>query len=375
MKDKLHILVLSSWYPTAEQPFLGNFVKRHVDLLAQKHQVTVLNLQSDTDVSSITEETKTTGNLTEIFVRYPAAGNPFSKWKNARKAFKQGVQHIQPIDLIHGNVILSKGLQFLWAKKHFNKPLIVTEHASYFRKAVSDNWSWKDKIIVKKVIQHADCITAVSPFLKSEIQAVFPELKVEILPNVIDPNVFSLVPKQATEIPQFVHVSTLDERYKNISGIIAACEKLKAEMGTVFQLLVISDEPYEKWVLQVKASKLDDCIRFAGPMSPKSIAEALQKADALVLFSHYETFSCVVAESWSTGTPVISTPVGIATQLDSELGIQVADNDVEALKNALKSFVLKSEKYDAEKISAQATAYYPEKVLKVMEDLYASLLK
>ena len=140
MKDKLHILVLSSWYPTAEQPFLGNFVKRHVDLLAQKHQVTVLNLQSDTAVTAIMKEEKTSGNLTEIFVKYPAAGNPFSKWNNARKAFKQGIQDIQQVDLIHGNVILSKGFQFLWAKKHFNKPLIVTEHASYFRKAVSDNW-------------------------------------------------------------------------------------------------------------------------------------------------------------------------------------------------------------------------------------------
>lgn len=374
-EQKLHILTISSWYPTENKPFLGNFIKRHVDLISSKHFVTVLNLQSGKDISSTTIQKKTNGNLTEIFVEYPDSRNPFAKLFRAKKAFKKAVREIDKIDLIHGHIILSKGLQFIWAKKHFKKPLVVTEQASYYGNEISKNWSLKDKMIVNQVMKHADCVTAVSPFLKDEIEKLFPGKSVEVFPNVIDTRIFSKVEKHPNLIPKFVHISTLDERFKNVSGMIKAAHLLKSEMGSRFNLKIISDESYQKWEDKVREMKLEDCVSFAGPMQMPEIANELSQADAMILFSNYETFSCVIAESWATGTPVISTPVGIAKSLNPAFGIQVDVNDIEGLKNAMKQFAEGNVNFEYDKIRKKSEEYFPGKVLEMIERIYEKVLQ
>lgn len=369
----LHILFLSSWYPTGQQPFLGNFVKRHAELLAQNHKITVLNLQSG-DVSGVQITKAGQGNLTELHVKYPASRNPFMKWRSARKAFFEAVKHISDIDLIHGNVILSKGLQFVWAKKHFNKPLIVSEHASYYRAEIRQHWSLREKMIVRKVLKNADLLTAVSPFLADEIRQAFPSAEVQIFPNIIDPELFCCKQKETKEVAQFIHISTLDEKVKGVAGIIEACRLLKADVGAIFNLQIVSDEPFTYWQEKTKALDLEDVIRFSGPSQPAEIARELQNSDALVLFSSYETFSIVLAEAWATGTPVISTPVGIAKSLDPKAGIQVKINDPESLKLAMQSFVEKKVSFDQQELLQFALSYTPEKVLRTIESLYAKLI-
>lgn len=373
MRNPLHILVLSSWYPTPEQPFLGNFVKRHVDLIATRHKVTVLNLQSDDVIQGIAITKNQQGNLTEVFARYPDSRNPFIKWRNARKAFRQACKEIRNVDLIHGNVILSKGLQFVWAKKHYKKPLIVTEHGSYFRQEKRENWSFMEKLTVRKVFKHADIITAVSPFLQSEIQVAFPGKSISILPNVIDPEVFSWQPETVSPITTFIHVSTLDERFKNVKGILDACKELK-NAGASFRMRIVSDEPYTMWQQYSKEASLEAYVSFGGPMSADDVAHEMRSADALVLFSNYETFSCVVAEAWATGIPVISTPVGIARNMEQETGIQVEINDTEGLAAAMQRVISGNTAFDSAKTRERSSAYFPEKVLDVIEDIYQSVI-
>ena len=373
LNKKLHILFLSSWYPTKDKPFLGNFIRKHLELVAQKHQVTVLDLQSVKELDKQTISIKHQNQVTEIIVQYPKGSNPLSQWIHAKKAFKIGVQSIQQVDLIHGNVILSKGLQFIWAKNHFKKPLIVTEHASYFNKQNAKNWSFKEKVILNLVVKHAAIFTAVSPFLKDEIQQSFPKLKVEILPNVIDDSIFTLKTKKQNSKVKFVHISTLDDRYKNVSGIISACAELKKQKITDFELEIISDENYESVLKNVVAQSLENLIYFSGPLQTTEIAAKLQQSTALIMFSNYETFSCVVAESWSTGTPVIATSVGIANQLNANLGLQVSINDIASLVNAMKQFIQKSISFDAELIKTAAIDFSPKEVLKKIEEIYSAL--
>ncbi len=371
MDKKRHILFLSSWYPTDIKPFLGNFVKRHIDLVAQKHFVTVLDLQSDTDISATQVSKNSKDNLTEIIVKYPKSSNPIRQWINAKKAFKLGIQSIQNVDIIHGNVILSKGLQFVWAKKHFNKPLVITEHASYFSKQKSKTWKWREKLILKSVIKNSTVFTAVSDFLKNEILHSFPDLKIEILPNLIDDSIFTLKEKPQNSRIKFIHVSTLDERYKNISGIIEACNLLKNQGEVNFELEIISDENYDSIQKKVINQSLENLITFSGPLQTNEIAFKMQDSDALILFSNYETFSCVIAEAWATGTPVISTNVGIAAQMNDHLGIQVSKNDVASLVNAMKQFIDQKVTFDQSKLKEASTPFASKQVLKSIEEIYS----
>ncbi len=371
MSKRLHILFLSSWYPTESKPFLGNFVRRHIELVSKNHFVTVLDLQSDNLVSSTQITLTSIENLTEIIVKYPKGSNPIKQWLNAKKAFKSGVESIQNVDIIHGNVILSKGLQFVWAKKYFQKPLVVTEHASYFSKEKAKSWNWREKLILKSVIKNTTVFTAVSSFLRSEIQHTFPNLNVEILPNVIYDSIFTLKEKPQNSTIKFIHVSTLDERYKNVSGIIEACSILKKQGKINFELEIISDENYESLQKKVTKLALEHIIAFSGPMQPTEIAKKMQHSDALILFSNYETFSCVVAEAWATGTPVISTNVGIANQMNANLGIQVAKNDNASLVNAMTQFIEQKVSFNPADLKMASMEFSSQEVLKSIEKIYS----
>ena len=64
----------------------------------------------------------------------------------------------------------------------------------------------------------------------------------------------------------------------------------------------------------------------------------MRNADALILFSNFENFPCVIPEAWASGIPVISTDVGgIAEHLTSERGILVRRGDEAALTSAIVS--------------------------------------
>jgi glycosyltransferase involved in cell wall biosynthesis len=371
LEKKIHILFLSSWYPTDSKPFLGNFIRKHIDLVSQKHFVTVIDLQADITISAHQISKKSTENLTEIIVKYPKGFNFIKQWCNARKAFKLGVQSVENVDIIHGNIILSKGLQFIWAKKYFQKPLVITEHASYFSKSKSKSWNWKEKYILKSVIKNADVFTAVSEFLKNEILYSFPDLKIEILPNVIDDSIFTLKQKTESSKTKFIHISTLDERYKNINGIIDACNFLKNQGETNFELEIISDENYDTIQKKVINLSLQNLIKFSGPLQTSEIAKNIQQSNALILFSNYETFSCVIAEAWATGTPVISTNVGIADNLNDNLGIQVSKNDVASLANAMRQFIYQKVTFDQNKLKEASESFASNQVLKSIEKIYS----
>jgi glycosyltransferase involved in cell wall biosynthesis len=371
LDKKRHILFLSSWYPTDIKPFLGNFVKKHIDLVSQKHFVTVIDLQADITISALQISKKSTENLTEIIVKYPKGSNFIKQWSNARKAFKLGVQSVKNVDIIHGNIILSKGLQFIWAKKHFQKPLVITEHASYFSKQKSKSWNWREKFILKSVIKNSTVFTAVSDFLKNEILHSFPNLKIEILPNVIDDLIFTLKEKTENSKTKFIHISTLDERYKNINGIIDACNILKNQREINFELEIISDENYDSIQKKVINQSLENHIKFSGPLQTSEIANKMQQSSALLLFSNYETFSCVIAEAWATGTPVISTNVGIADNMNDQLGIQVSKNDAVSLANAMRQFIDRKVTFDQNKLKEASAPFASSEVLKSIERIYS----
>jgi len=47
LKKKLHILFLSSWYPSHVSPSNGDFIQRHAEAIATKHNVTVIYVTTD----------------------------------------------------------------------------------------------------------------------------------------------------------------------------------------------------------------------------------------------------------------------------------------------------------------------------------------
>lgn len=368
----MHILHISSWYPSEKEPFSGNFVKRHIELISENHRCTVLNFVSENGNKIRIQEEIINENLIEITIFYPKKNNKLLQLFHLRKAFKKVAKTIENIDLIHGHVILEKGILFLWAKNYFQKKLIISEHASYFFRENYQKLSINQKFFIVKNIKTANTITCVSDVLKEEINYLFPRKKIEVIPNVIDRDLFQIKEQNANEKIQFLHISTL-EKVKNVDKIILAFEKL-ALVFRNFELKIIAEKQNETIKNQTKNSFISDKISLVGPFDSRKIAAELQKTSALVHFSSYETFSCVIAEAWSCGIPVISSPVGIAKNMSPENGILVPNLDENSLADALLEFCTEKKKYSNDLIRKSTEQYSKEEVARAFDNLYTQHL-
>lgn len=357
----LHILIISSWYPSKEHPFLGNFVQRQAQLLSKRYKVTVVHTIAKDSGEIEFEESNKIG-FNEILIQYNGNGHIFARKKQERAALIRGIQGLEGVDLIIGNVLLPRGWQFLVARKNFGVPVYYIEHGSYFRPNGPFRWGRAHRWILQQIRKKATEIIAVSDVLKEDMKSDFPKREIEVIGNHVDLNIFTAKTKTENSTTQFLHVSTLDPNTKNPKGIIAACELLKAENSN-FKLTIICDEDVTAWKAYIEEKGLTDSVDFLGPMQWDELVPHYHNSDAFILFSEYETFSIVLAEAWATGTPVISTSVGIANNMKPELGILVEQNDSEGLKNAMLKFMNGDTKFKQEDLVSKASQFSEEQIL------------
>jgi glycosyltransferase involved in cell wall biosynthesis len=364
----IDILYLSSWYPNKYQPYVGNFVQRQAVMLAKTHRVTVIHTVAHADESGFNLEKIVNGNLTEYFVYHQRGRTIPAKRKMQRAALNLAMEKIGNVDLLMTQILLPKGLQFIDAMKNFDCPWIHIEQGSYFRPEVRKKWSVLQKIVIKRTGRNIDKMYAVSNFLKKDMKSVFPNKEIQLISNHVDPDHFTFKPKTSNGHTKFLHVSTLDEATKNPKGMFDACKALQNEGLTNFSMLVICDEESEKWRAYCDKLGIADIVKFEGAKDWKDLPSFYHDADAFILNSVYETFSIVIAEAWSTGTPVISTPVGIAFDLPDNLGIQTEINNAESVAKAMKEFIQRKDSFESSPLQ-DAAAHYAEAV--VNEELHA----
>ena len=363
MPDKKHILFMSSWYPHDGKPFLGNFVQRQAELLSQSFKVTVVFTVSSEHHNTCSLKSSSTGNLTEIIIYHPPGKSLISKSKIQKKALNLGLQKLERVDLLFTQVILPRGWQFLAVHKKFNCPWIHLEQGSYFRKEKRDQWNVFEKLIIRKSCKKISRLLAASQFLKTDLKQVFSNRSINVVPNHVDTTLFQPGNFTGTDKVKFLHVSTLDENTKNPLGMLEACSQLKSEIGELFEFLIISDEPTEKWKKYVSENDLQNVVKFDGPKEWHELPSYYQQADAFVLNSIYETFSIVLAEAWACGTPTITTPVGIGFDLPEFLGYNAAINNSTSLKNAMLKFIQNKSNFNRDEIRAHGMNFSSEIVL------------
>ena len=194
-----------------------------------------------------------------------------------------------------------------------------------------------------------------------------------IIPNVVNTNVFNFQnDKPATKFFTFLHISTLDDSIKNVSGIIDAFEKL--EQPNLI-LKIVGDGPID-WILnRVKTLKSSNTLIVNKEMKHQDVATEMQLADVFVLFSNIENLPLVLIESISCGTPFISSNVGGVAELhNNELGVLVEAGNIEELTIEMNNIIKNLNKYNHQKIRQFAIDQYSDEVVgKKFNDLYIQL--
>lgn len=336
MNQKLHILFLCGWYPSRVLPTNGDFIQRHAEAVSLQHKVSVLHIISDANQTQNIEYNSSIINRVSTHIAYiKKTKNPIKKILLFLKAYKVLLTQINHFDIVHLNKVYPFGIFALHLKWFKKIPFIISEHWSGYLAPQSNDIKRLEKLISKCIAKNATFICPVSFDLKKNMLKIGLTGNYTVIPNVIDTSIFSPT-KRNNKILQILHVSSMDNSIKNITGILNVISKLQNHIDD-FKITFIGKNSSKYTILsqQLDIKNID----FIDQIPQQKLAEYYQKSDVLVLFSNTETQSCVTLESLACGTPVIATNLkSIAEYLTPNLGILIPVKDEKKLLESLINF-------------------------------------
>ena len=367
-EKKLKVLTLCSWYPNDLNPTLGNFVQKHADTIALQNRAVSLAIFPSTIDTSVRLVHTTRKGLDEIIVYYPKQERGFvllRKVKNFfshRRAFKSGYNKVLELmgkpDVVHLNIVYPLGIWALWLKWKFKIPYVITENSSGFH--VDTEHAYPEPILrlCRIVLKNASVLMPVSKNLKTSLQKLSGTNSFEIICNVVDENLFKAPISESASKSRFIHISTGIDSIKNLSGMIRVINGLSISNPDV-HLDIVSDGDIEYAKVLHEELGNGKCVDFHSTKTTSEIAQMISSNDALLMFSNYENFPCVIAEAMMSGKPVISSNVnGIPEHVHKENGILVEPRDEEALFNAIQAFLSGEVNFDPIQIRSYALEHF-----------------
>lgn len=347
----MNILHLLSWFPTPDDPTMGNFCVRMIDALPEDCHSVILSVcdGKDMDKSFEVKEIQGTNHThVQIYIR-PPKNNAIRKLKMLRMYFyglKYIKKHFFNPDLIHLHVAYPLGQVALLWKKLFGYKYVLTEHWTIYQPQNKDVLVGKIKKKIVKIANNAALIMPVSLDLQHCMESHGIHNNFQVIYNLVNTDMFNIgIPRQNVK-KQMLHISTLRDEAKNFSGILRTIERLRQQRDD-FELHVIHDYDATEFKAFVKGHHLEDCVVFHGKKTSAEVALAYQNADFFVLFSNFENLPCVIVEAFASGVPVLTTDVGgIAEIVTPQRGILIHSGDEDALLQDMNNMLDNADRFD-----------------------------
>ncbi len=388
--DPMHlnkpILFLASWYPTQNDPTHGIFIQNHAKALARFTKVVVVYAYSVNEAPKAEINCFRNGNLTELRLEYakinvsiPLA-KQFVQFNNYVNAYKRLLQYLIDekieISAIQVNVVFPAAMVLNIFKDHFKAPHTIVEHWSGY---LAEDGNYKGNIVryyTKACFKEAAKVWYVSE--KQKLALISHGLKgnFELLYNAVNTDTFKIDPTvKKNEKLTFLHVSSLVEREKNLTGTFKAL-KILQEKGYDFDVLVIGGNGADiKRTMLLQESVGFSPVKYTGYLDKEHIAGFMNQCHALLLFSHFEGMPVVTLEALACGLPVFASAVGhLPYMITEEFGKLSPVNDVENFAMHLENFILKKYIFDPQKMSTFISEHASfDAVGKQMFEFYSSI--
>lgn len=367
-----NVLFLSSWYPSRVHTTLGNFVRYHALAASKYNSINVLYIVADDNVKDYEIKYFQDHELKTTIVYFKRG---IFKYLNYFVAFTKGFHFVKEknklkFDIVHMNIMHPGIWQALYLKWRYKIPYVVSENWHGFQDLAKYNLSFLEMKLIKLGFRFSSVISPVSKQLKNCMINANYQAKYQIIPNVVDTDKFHIGELDTNKNNfTFLHVSTLDDSIKNVSGIIDAFEKIKHKNMV---LKIIGDGPVDWIIKKVSTLKTKNTVVVESEKTHDQIAEEMQKADVFVLFSNIENLPLVLIESISSGTPFIATKVGGIPELfNNELGRLVDAGSIDQLLSEMNFMVKNPDFFNPSRIRSFAIKNYSnEEVGKKFNDLY-----
>lgn len=382
----MNILFLASWYPNRVIPYNGNFIERHAQAVALKHNVKALHVLSDPNLKDTYEvERRKEKGVDSYIVYYKKVTSKLFLLSSILKLFRYvkahliglkilDIQHFK-IDITHLNVQFPAGLIALYLNLIKKIPYVISENHTAF---LPSNKSFErshpiHKSINKLIAKKAAFLLPVSKDLELALKGHGFSNNYKIIPNVVDTNLFQLEEKRDTiDKWKLIHVSHFRDDHKNLSGIIRVIKRL-SDTRNDFEFLIVGDGDINKPTELAKSLNVHDYfVKLIGNSSIEEVASYMKTSDAFVLFSNWENLPCVVIEAFSCGMPVIATDVGGTREMLHDFnGLLIQPKDEDALFDGINSILNNYNRFDRKAIREYAVNHFSyEKVGEAFDEVY-----
>lgn len=393
--NKLHIAILSTWYPVPGNTS-GVFVRDQADALIDAgNKVAVFMFQYYSLGAWLKK--KLMGEplhwwipgreiipTAEDFIHFSPtrfSANPIEAQKKAflnyiKKSFAKYIQQHGKPDIIHHHGVANYCYITAFISKTFNIPYVITEHSMFLDKVDHFN-SYETEEERSEMIRNASVRMAVSNYYAEFNSKLFGAPFIT-MPNMINKD-FADIPlppfPKHTKPFYFLNIGQLTKRKRQDILIQAFAEAFK--INPEVQLNIAGVGELEEELEQLIASlNMQEQIHLLGYMEREALIELLDKSHVIVISSEKESFSMAAAEALYRGNPVLTTLCkGPEDFIDSTNGLTCQLNDVQNMKAKLIEIHNTYSAYNPIEINKNARLKYDEQVIaKRLEEVYRSVI-
>lgn len=370
------VLFISHWYPSEKNPLSGKFIKNHAEAISSIAQITVVHfdIQHSKKILDI-KLLKTIDNNIEnykiqIYSRfykllYYSINFQYFFFKRLVKKYNID---LSSYNLVHSNVLFPSGLIGYKISINNNIKQVHTEHWSKITRFLEKDVLRK---IGKKALNNLSAMSSVSESFKTFLKNYYPENKIFVIPNSIDNKLFNVQnTARKNQTIEFLAVANWQEP-KHPFYFLDALEKIYLSNKIDFRLTFAGEG---KLLEIIKSNSYSFPINFVGLLSTEQLNDLLNKSNFLLHASKFETFSVIIVEALMTGTPVLVSDVGIASEVINSSNGLICLNDSDDWFKQINLALQKD--YDYLEISNSVNNQYsPEKIASKFKSMYENILK
>ncbi len=167
--------------------------------------------------------------------------------------------------------------------------------------------------------------------------------KIHIIPMGID-GIERIVRKDEAETKtlQLLFVGRI-ARVRRVEWVLRAVQKLSfpwrlTVVGGEAETTSVARSGYlEELKALCRTLEIEDRVRFTGFQNSDELKTHYQRADVFIYASRYENFSQPLLEAAAAGLPLVSTPVGIASEIAEDGGALIANETPEDIGSCIES--------------------------------------
>jgi glycosyltransferase involved in cell wall biosynthesis len=265
---------------------------------------------------------------------YPT--NSLLKWFYPLDAARLGKSLVKERQFIRGRSLIATqdpfecGWAGLKVKKRWRIPLEVQLHTDPFSPYFKGFQNAVRKRFVKKILRNADGVRVVTESLKLKVSK-FTKAGISVLPIYVDKKkiedariTFDLHSRYPWHFI-LLAVSRLAPE-KNLEFALEVLARVRESFPSTGLVIVGSGSEEGRLKLKVKSLKLEGVVEFVGWQDPArttggvqsggDLASFYKTANAFIQTSLFEGYGLSLVEAGLSGLPVITTPVGIANELE-----------------------------------------------------------